>query len=101
MCLCPILGSRGRTNTAGEWVKNVAAGSDQAKESLGAYGAQSVVQVQQLGECPAGRFYQHCNNNSSLPEGLMGLVLLVLIDLGWRPVLSPAQARRAGSVLQP
>lgn len=48
-----------------------------------------------------GDFYQHCNNNSSLPEGLMGLVLLVLIDLGWRPALSPAQPRRAGSVLQP
>lgn len=31
-----------------------------------------------------GDFYQR-RNNSSLPEGLMGLVLLLLIDLGWRP----------------
>lgn len=37
------------------WVKNVVAGSNQAQESFGAYGPQCVVQVQQLGECPAGR----------------------------------------------
>lgn len=39
-----------------------------------------------------GDFYQHCSNNSSLPEGLMGLVLLVLIDLGWRPAFEPSSA---------
>lgn len=39
-----------------------------------------------------GDFYQHCNNNSSLPEGLMGLVLLVLIDLGWRPARESSSA---------
>lgn len=37
------------------WVKKVVARSNRAKKSFGAYGPQCVVQVQQLGECPAGR----------------------------------------------
>lgn len=37
------------------WVKEVLARPNQAKRSFGAYGPQCVVQVQQLGECPAGR----------------------------------------------
>lgn len=36
-------------------MKKVIAWSNQAKKSFGAYGPQRVVQVQQLGECPAGR----------------------------------------------
>lgn len=38
-----------------QWVQEVVARPNQARKSFGAYGPQCVVQVQQLGECPAGR----------------------------------------------
>lgn len=38
-----------------QWVWAVVSRPNQARKSFGAYGPQCVVQVQQLGECPAGR----------------------------------------------
>lgn len=77
------------------WVKNVVAGSNQAQESFGAYGDPNVwSKYNSLVSVLQGDFYQHCNNNSSLPEGLMGLVLLVLIDLGWRPAFQSSSAAK-------